>query len=416
LNCLTARDDLAAIPRAQLLLEKTLADQTGLRPIDGEDLTDRAVALLDHRAPLIVAAALMLLTGRRKIEILRTGHLSAVPAGAKISENAPPEHTLVFDGQAKTRGAVSAQTAPYPIPVLAEPQLVLDAFVRLRDSYDCANLTNEQVHNRTSKTLNGYVAQFFSDDAGNAMMPKDLRAAYATIAWEWFAPPHIAQSAYFARASSDTPNSTYHGPTLVERSLGYLTVAQYGQTEDEVLDVLAQDDAVWSDFEKHKHHEVSERRLPVVVWSRLSLDLEPYLTERAAPGGTVIAFYHRQLAECAERRFLAGAESQARHGDLAHFFFARPVHDLRRLVELSFQQRGARQWAQAEETLFDCRFLFAKCGAGMVLDLEADYQARCSKRPRTRSCLAARRSARFAARCFCLQISSSATQGSSLLS
>jgi len=132
-------------------------------------------------------------------EILRTGNLSAIAAGAPISENAPAEYTLVFDGQAKTRGAVSAQTAHHPIPVLAEPQLVLDAFARLRDSYDCANLTNEQVHNRTSKTLNGYVAQFFSDDAGTAMMPKDLRAAYATIAWEWFAPPHIAQSAYFAR-------------------------------------------------------------------------------------------------------------------------------------------------------------------------------------------------------------------------
>jgi hypothetical protein len=104
-----------------------------------------------------------------------------------------------FDGQAKTRGAVTAQTAPYPIPVLADPQLVLDAFARLRDSYDCSNLSNEQVHNRMSKTLNGYVAQFFSGDAGTAMMPKDLRAAYATIAWEWFAPPHIAQSAYFAR-------------------------------------------------------------------------------------------------------------------------------------------------------------------------------------------------------------------------
>jgi hypothetical protein len=67
----------------------------------------------------------MLLTGRRKIEILRTGTLSAVAAGAAMSENAPPEHTLVFDGQAKTGGAVSAQTAPYPIPVLADPQLVL---------------------------------------------------------------------------------------------------------------------------------------------------------------------------------------------------------------------------------------------------------------------------------------------------
>jgi hypothetical protein len=123
-------------------LEKTLADQTELRPVDGEDLTDRAIALLDHRAPLVAAAALMLLTGRRKIAILRTGTLSTITAGAAISENAPAENTLIFDGQAKTRGGVSAHTAPYLIPVLAEPQLVLDAFARR------ANLTNEQVHNR----------------------------------------------------------------------------------------------------------------------------------------------------------------------------------------------------------------------------------------------------------------------------
>ena len=50
--------------------------------------------------------------------------------------------------------------------------------------------------------------------------------------------------------------------------------------------MLTADDAVWSDFDQRKHHEVRERRLPVVVWSRLSLDLEPYLSERAAPGGT----------------------------------------------------------------------------------------------------------------------------------
>src|ERR1019366_1402055 len=62
-------DDQAAVKEAQL--ENTVVDQTDLRLIDGEDLTDRAVALLDHRAPLIVAAALMLLTVRRKIEILR---------------------------------------------------------------------------------------------------------------------------------------------------------------------------------------------------------------------------------------------------------------------------------------------------------------------------------------------------------
>src|ERR1035438_2279621 len=94
-----------------------------------------------------------------------------------------------------------------------------------------------------------------------------------------------------------------HGPTLVARSLGYLAAARYGLTEDEVLDVLTADDTVWRDFDKRKHHEVSERRLPVVVWSRLSLDLEPYLMERAAPGGNAIAFYHRQLGERVTGRF-----------------------------------------------------------------------------------------------------------------
>jgi WD40 repeat protein len=163
-------------------------------------------------------------------------------------------------------------------------------------------------------------------------------------------------------------SNSNHGPTLVERSLSYLAAARYGLTEDEVLDVLTEDDAIWRDFDQRKHHEVRERRLPVVVWSRLSLDLEPYLTERAAPGGTVITFYHRQLAE------RAGVELRARHSDLARYFSAQPVPSARRAGELVFQQRGAHQWGDAERTLLDSQFLFAKCALGMVLDLDGDYE------------------------------------------
>jgi WD40 repeat protein len=184
-------------------------------------------------------------------------------------------------------------------------------------------------------------------------------------------------------------SNTNHGPILVERSLGYLAAARYGLTEDEVLEVLTEDDVVWSDFDQRKHHEVSERRLPVVVWSRLSLDLEPYLTERAAPGGKVITFYHRQLVEHVTQRFLAGVESQARHANLARHFFAKPVWsdqgrkvpDARRAVELVFQQRSAEEWSEAEATLFDSQFLFAKVGAGMALDLDNDYQALLQEAP-----------------------------------
>jgi WD40 repeat protein len=196
-------------------------------------------------------------------------------------------------------------------------------------------------------------------------------AAEESKLWKSYTPPDACTlgegiagiiDTLFARLKSNAN----HGPVLVERSLGYLASARYGLTEDEVMDVLTADDAVRNDFDQRKHHDVSERRLPVVLWSRLSLDLEPYLTERAAPGGTVIAFYHRQLAE------RAGA---GLHAELARYFLGRPVSDTRRMVELPFQQREAHQWKEAEATLLDARFLFAKVGAGMVLDLDADYRA-----------------------------------------
>jgi WD40 repeat protein len=219
-------------------------------------------------------------------------------------------------------------------------------------------------------------------------------AAEESRLWKSYAPQDACALGEGVTGIIDTlfdrlSSNTNHGPTLVERSLGYLAAARYGLTEDEALDLLTADDTVWNDFDQRKHHEVSERRLPVVVWSRLSLDLEPYLTERSAPGGTVIAFYHRQLAERVAGRFLAGAELQARHSNLARYFSAKPAWldegrkapNARRSVELVFQQRGAWDWTGAEETLFDCQFLLSKCAAGLPLDLEADYRTLSAEAP-----------------------------------
>ena len=67
-------------------------------------------------------------------------------------------------------------------------------------------------------------------------------------------------------------------------------------------------------------------RIPVVVWSRLYYDLEPYLTERDEEGARVLAFYHRQLREVAAQEYLlepaaaagggagAGARRRAQRG------------------------------------------------------------------------------------------------------
>jgi WD40 repeat protein len=177
----------------------------------------------------------------------------------------------------------------------------------------------------------------------------------------------------FRRLASDEN----HGQALVENSMGYLAAARYGLTEDEIVGVLSGNDDVWHDFVQRSHHETDERRLPTVVWSRLSYDLEPYLTERATRGGMVLAIFHRQLAEHWKEKALT------RHADLSRYFASQPawldadseLPNARKVAELPFQQRAAKDWVAAETTLMDADFLAAKCAAGSVLDLEADYSA-----------------------------------------
>jgi len=123
------------------------------------------------------------------------------------------------------------------------------------------------------------------------------------------------------------PNN--HGELLVKRALGYLAAARRGLSETEILEVLFTD----TDEKKGGYKDYLEKvsadnnhtlpdnppRIPVAIWSRLRSDLDPYLTERAAPGGNVLTFYHRQVAEWIEARFVDKAAWNP-HVRLADFF------------------------------------------------------------------------------------------------
>jgi hypothetical protein len=88
-----------------------------------------------------------------------------------------------------------------------------------------------------------------------------------------------------------------HGATLVSRALACLGAARNGLAEDEIVDLLSADGEVMADFLRRSPESPKVERLPVVVWSRLYADLEPYLTERRADGTALMAFYHRQLGQ-----------------------------------------------------------------------------------------------------------------------
>jgi len=182
---------------------------------------------------------------------------------------------------------------------------------------------------------------------------------------------------FFGRLSQ----GSNHGHTLVSRALGYLASAKNGLTEDELLDLLSSDESVVRDFVARARHEPPEQRLPVVIWSRLYLDLEPYLSERAGDGASLFTFYHRQLREVVVEDYLAGDDARARHAALAQYFSGQRLYEedgrtpnLRKLSELPYQQTTAEQWGEVRITLMDFHFLEAKCShVGVGTQGTGDY-------------------------------------------
>lgn len=91
-----------------------------------------------------------------------------------------------------------------------------------------------------------------------------------------------------------------------------------GLAENEILEIFAFDKDLWDQFlgrthEDHRNEMIKMKeelekdkksmKIPIVVWSRLFLDLEPYLTERDADGVPIIAFFHRQFNEVLRERY-----------------------------------------------------------------------------------------------------------------
>lgn len=225
-----------------------------------------------------------------------------------------------------------------------------------------------------------------------------------------------------------------HGEPLVSRSLAYLSAARHGLAEHEMLDVLALDDDVYNWFLENLFHtppdliravraflenkngapvsrmevenwiqnvrddegvqqlreHLSEQRgsapalrLPVVLWSRLHFDLEPYLNYRTVDGTRVISFYHRQIGEVATKMFLSKSQSIDRHRLLSEYFSNQElqigqgrsrVANLRKLSEQPYQQTLSRSADALIGTLADYLFLETKTEAFGIHHVIEDYR------------------------------------------
>jgi hypothetical protein len=218
-------------------------------------------------------------------------------------------------------------------------------------------------------------------------LPLYLKLAFEEArGWASYLPPQECMLGEGVEGMIDTLFSRLsleanHGPPLVSHSLGYLAAARYGLTEDEMLDVLSADQQVWEDFNARKHHDPPEHKLPVIVWSRLFMDLEPYLTERIADQVTVIAFYHPQLQKAASEHFLDGPAMQDRRLNLASLFERACKGDggdylpvKRSIAEVAYHHRMCHNWTKLRAIYANMSYLCSYVKCRSAFELKEDIQ------------------------------------------
>jgi hypothetical protein len=164
-------------------------DQSNLIPLDREAFIQKALDLLASDRYLEKGMGLMALTGRRPAEIFFSAKFS-------LPKKKLPFPAVIFDGQLKTRQAPGTSFEPYPIPVLAEPKLIIHALEQLRalktfTSPDAVNTT-------TGPQLPKYISHAFGS-LDKPWKPGYLRSAYGAICCHLFKPKNQTDDIFLAQ-------------------------------------------------------------------------------------------------------------------------------------------------------------------------------------------------------------------------
>lgn len=148
---------------------------------------------------------------------------------------------------------------------------------------------------------------------------------------------------------------------LVQKLFCLIESSRFGLTLGELQELLPED--------TDKTHRVILRQV------------RDYLLNRAE----TIDFFHRGLSKAVRKKYGLDEKAVAEpwHRILSGYFMDKPIFrdggkrrepQVRKLAEQPFQQTACRMWNEATATLCDLWFVEAKVRAGMVYDLQEDYE------------------------------------------
>ena len=153
---------------------------------DAEGMINKAVLGLASDDVNRVVVCLILITGRRPVEVLKL---------AKFAKVRGDNSQLVFEGQAKTKGRDIGQ---YTIPVLGKAApACIKALKKVRKEMDCTGLSNEGASRKYNDRICLLPTKLFKAHLGRCT-PHDLRKAYAAICTAFYKPRSMSANAYIS--------------------------------------------------------------------------------------------------------------------------------------------------------------------------------------------------------------------------
>ncbi|XP_062837471.1 uncharacterized protein LOC100559988 isoform X3 [Anolis carolinensis] len=191
-----------------------------------------------------------------------------------------------------------------------------------------------------------------------------------------------------------------HGEQVVKRIGAYVTLSRNGITQEELLDLLSNDDAVMQEVTKFQ--KVSILAFPLVLWLKLLEDLGEHLREQRTDNTYVFTWAHTSLKHVCIERYLKSQESQISvHDTFANYYLGRTSHEVNKLytsqplawvlekeakINYFFNIRklfgtpyhlikSKNVIVLIRECLFNYEFLLHKSWASSVVSVEEDLKA-----------------------------------------
>jgi len=115
----------------------------------------------------------------------------------------------------------------------------------------------------------------------------------------------------------------YHGAMLTQHALAYILLSKEGLSEEELITILSHDEEVLTDV--LQYHKPDPRKLPGIVWSRLYMDLLPYLREKNLYQTPLLTFNHPAIVSFVRKTYLPKEQEPKFYDISSQYFLEQPI-------------------------------------------------------------------------------------------